>query len=271
MSPDPEDSEPGAPRASGCTSVITVSFNSGALAATPASSRCSARPARSSCSSSTTARPTVPSALLRAACGRGPRVRVLEIGRNPASRARTTAPCEQASGECLLFLNPDCVMRPDTIARMRAVMDAHPEAGMAGCLMLNADGSEQAGMPARVADAREGVRARVPASARCAPAGSVRDRARPRLRPEGRPAAGQAGRGRRDLRRVHVRAPLGARAGRAARRGLLPPLRGPRLVRALPPRGLPRAVRAARHGRPRQGRQQPRTARCACCGTCTAG
>ncbi len=50
-----------------------------------------------------------------------------------------------AAADFLLFLNPDCLIEPDTIARMRAVMEAHPEAGMAGCLIRNPDGSEQAG------------------------------------------------------------------------------------------------------------------------------
>jgi GT2 family glycosyltransferase len=51
----------------------------------------------------------------------------------------------QTSEEFLLFLNPDCVVRTDTLAKMIAVMGMHPEAGMAGCLVRNPDGTEQAG------------------------------------------------------------------------------------------------------------------------------
>lgn len=45
----------------------------------------------------------------------------------------------------ILFLNPDCVITSNTIEDMMAVMDSHPEAGMAGGLIRNPDGSEQAG------------------------------------------------------------------------------------------------------------------------------
>ena len=49
------------------------------------------------------------------------------------------------SGEYVLFINPDCVVRPDAIEKMLAIMESHPEAGMAGCLIRNIDGSEQVG------------------------------------------------------------------------------------------------------------------------------
>jgi len=50
-----------------------------------------------------------------------------------------------AQGDFILFLNPDCFVRPDTIERALRALVANPKAGMAGCLLLNADGSEQAG------------------------------------------------------------------------------------------------------------------------------
>jgi len=49
------------------------------------------------------------------------------------------------TGEYLLFLNPDCLIRPDTLARFVKTMDEYPQAGMAGGLVLNPDGSEQPG------------------------------------------------------------------------------------------------------------------------------
>lgn len=49
-----------------------------------------------------------------------------------------------AEGRFVLFLNPDCIIRPDTIGRMVAVLEAHPASGMAGCLIRNTDGSIQA-------------------------------------------------------------------------------------------------------------------------------
>lgn len=50
-----------------------------------------------------------------------------------------------ATGDFILFLNPDCIIQPATLDEMVAVMESHPKAGMAGCLIRNVDGSEQAG------------------------------------------------------------------------------------------------------------------------------
>jgi hypothetical protein len=47
--------------------------------------------------------------------------------------------------EYLLFLNPDCLIKADTLADFANVMDNYPKAGMAGGLVRNPDGSEQAG------------------------------------------------------------------------------------------------------------------------------
>lgn len=49
------------------------------------------------------------------------------------------------TGEYLLFLNPDCLICPDTLALFAQTMDKYPQAGMAGGLVHNPDGSEQAG------------------------------------------------------------------------------------------------------------------------------
>jgi len=55
-----------------------------------------------------------------------------------------------ATGEYLLILNPDCLIKPDTIENMLIQMQSQPDAGMAGCLIRNLDGSEQAGCRRRV-------------------------------------------------------------------------------------------------------------------------
>jgi GT2 family glycosyltransferase len=52
---------------------------------------------------------------------------------------------QNASGDILLLLNPDCLLEKDTIATVRQVLETDPDAGMAGCLLRNSDGSEQAG------------------------------------------------------------------------------------------------------------------------------
>jgi GT2 family glycosyltransferase len=43
----------------------------------------------------------------------------------------------------LLFLNPDCIVAPDTLPRIVDFMEATPGAGMAGCVIRNPDGTEQ--------------------------------------------------------------------------------------------------------------------------------
>lgn len=44
-----------------------------------------------------------------------------------------------------LFLNPDCICKPNSIATLYTILINSPKAGMAGGLILNTDGSEQAG------------------------------------------------------------------------------------------------------------------------------
>jgi GT2 family glycosyltransferase len=45
----------------------------------------------------------------------------------------------------LLFLNPDCIMHPDALETMMTCLQSVPQAAMAGPLLLNTDGTEQAG------------------------------------------------------------------------------------------------------------------------------
>ena len=45
----------------------------------------------------------------------------------------------------LFFLNPDCVLAQDCVSRLLRVIDEHQNVGMVGGLLLNPDGTEQAG------------------------------------------------------------------------------------------------------------------------------
>jgi len=56
----------------------------------------------------------------------------------------------KASGKYILFLNPDCLIQPETLSYMLAEMESRTEAGMSGCLIRSLDGSEQAGCRRRV-------------------------------------------------------------------------------------------------------------------------
>ncbi len=55
-----------------------------------------------------------------------------------------------AQGQYILFLNPDCLIQPSTIKTMLEEIKKHKNIGMAGCLIRNLDGSEQAGCRRRV-------------------------------------------------------------------------------------------------------------------------
>ncbi len=52
---------------------------------------------------------------------------------------------QQCDSEFILLLNPDCFIKPDTISQVLAELKRYPKAGMAGCRILNPDGSEQRG------------------------------------------------------------------------------------------------------------------------------
>lgn len=51
----------------------------------------------------------------------------------------------KATSEYILFLNPDCVIYPETIPALVEVLQRHPDAGMVGGMLINPDGTEQAG------------------------------------------------------------------------------------------------------------------------------
>lgn len=82
---------------------------------------------------------------LRRELGNDSRLRVVDNRRNLGFARANNLCLKEVSGNYILFLNPDCIVRPDTIRDMLEVMTACPEAGMAGCLIRNPDGSEQAG------------------------------------------------------------------------------------------------------------------------------
>jgi GT2 family glycosyltransferase len=82
---------------------------------------------------------------LRRVTGRPPRLVIMENGQNLGFARGNNVALPMTEGEHLLFLNPDCVVEPDTIRKMTSLMERIPEAGMAGCLIRNLDGSEQAG------------------------------------------------------------------------------------------------------------------------------
>ena len=83
--------------------------------------------------------------LLKEAIGYEPRLRIIENKKNVGFARANNQAIPLTKGDYVLLLNPDCIINPDTISHMAAVMDSHPEAGMGGCMIRNLDGSEQAG------------------------------------------------------------------------------------------------------------------------------
>lgn len=50
-----------------------------------------------------------------------------------------------AGGDFLLLLNPDCILPPRALGRMAEALETYPGAKLAGCYLMNPDGSEQRG------------------------------------------------------------------------------------------------------------------------------
>lgn len=72
-----------------------------------------------------------------------PQVNLIENEENVGFARANNQALEKVTGRCVLLLNPDTVLRRDTIKTLVSFLDEHPEAGIAGCKVLNPDGSLQ--------------------------------------------------------------------------------------------------------------------------------
>jgi GT2 family glycosyltransferase len=72
-----------------------------------------------------------------------PQVHVIENGRNLRFAKGNNIGIRASRGEYVLILNPDTIIGDDTLDRMAALADEHPEAAAFGCRVLNADGTYQ--------------------------------------------------------------------------------------------------------------------------------
>ena len=70
-----------------------------------------------------------------------PWVRLIESPENVGFARANNIAIRQSEAEYVLLLNPDTVVEEDTLRQSLAFMDAHPEAGGAGVMMHNADGT----------------------------------------------------------------------------------------------------------------------------------
>lgn len=84
-------------------------------------------------------------AMVEARFAQDARVKVIRNGANLGFSKACNIGARAASQPFLFFLNPDCICGPDSLTRLYRTLLDNPGAGMVGGLLLNPDGSEQAG------------------------------------------------------------------------------------------------------------------------------
>jgi len=72
-----------------------------------------------------------------------PQVKLIENRNNLGFAAANNQALRRSNARYLLLINPDTVVLPDSLNVMMEFMDEHPEAGIAGCKLLNPDYSLQ--------------------------------------------------------------------------------------------------------------------------------
>jgi O-antigen biosynthesis protein len=72
-----------------------------------------------------------------------PHVKWISLDENIGFGRGNNVGLEACTGRHVLFLNPDTIIGQDTLSVMVAYLDDHPEVGLAGCRVLNPDGSFQ--------------------------------------------------------------------------------------------------------------------------------
>lgn len=72
-----------------------------------------------------------------------PQVKLIENRNNSGFAAANNQALRRSNARYLLLINPDTVVLPDSLNVIMEFMDEHPEAGIAGCKLLNPDYSLQ--------------------------------------------------------------------------------------------------------------------------------
>ena len=72
-----------------------------------------------------------------------PNIKLIANKKNVGFGSANNQAMESAKGEYFLFINPDAIVREDTLLKMLEFFDKTPQAGIAGCKVLNPDGSLQ--------------------------------------------------------------------------------------------------------------------------------
>ena len=72
-----------------------------------------------------------------------PSVKLLENKNNVGFGRANNQGLAIAKGKYILFINPDCIVSEDTLDKMISFFESHPDCGLAGCKILNSDGTLQ--------------------------------------------------------------------------------------------------------------------------------
>lgn len=84
-------------------------------------------------------------ALLEQSIGYHPQVFIQKNEKNLGFSRGNNVVLDKTNANYLLFLNPDCILKPDTLEPLIAEFDKKPRVGMIGCLIRNTDNTEQVG------------------------------------------------------------------------------------------------------------------------------
>ncbi len=73
------------------------------------------------------------------------KLRIVRNRENLGFAAACNVGLTHATGSYVLFLNPDCVLEPDSVNRLFQALEDYPEAGMVGGRLVDPNGTEQGG------------------------------------------------------------------------------------------------------------------------------
>jgi GT2 family glycosyltransferase len=74
-----------------------------------------------------------------------PRLKLIRNAKNLGFAAACNIGANQANGESILFLNPDCTLDDNAVSTLMQALHSDPSVGMVGGLLINRDGTEQGG------------------------------------------------------------------------------------------------------------------------------
>ena len=83
--------------------------------------------------------------MLESSFGDNSRLSIIRNSQNMGFAAACNVGFKVATGDYLFFLNPDCLLQKDTVLKLIKGFEVSPYVGMVGGLLINPDGTEQAG------------------------------------------------------------------------------------------------------------------------------